>query len=204
MALYQPQKALHQLRLLLLRPKLTLGASGEIIGTNKFNILAGGELAITGAAAKVTAKKGVTLNGGTISVAGAATDAVMDSSLNVTAGTVTLENAAVLTVNKGLTVSGGKVAVGSNAAATLTVKGDASFSGAGALKIGAAAGKLSVSNGNVTFGESALLLLTMQVLLKLLALQQTLQTALPSSRQTGLNLLLVIFQEAVMMPTLQS
>lgn len=136
--------------------KLTLGASGEIIGTNKFNILAGGELAITGAAAKVTAKKGVTLNGGTISVAGAATDAVMDSSLNVTAGTVTLENAAVLTVNKGLTVSGGKVAVGSNAAATLTVKGNASFSGAGALKIGAAAGKLSVSNGNVTFGEGSI------------------------------------------------
>ena len=70
--------------------KLTLGASGEIIGTNKFNILAGGELAITGAKAKITAEKGVTLNGGTISVAGAATDAVMDSSLNVTAGDLSL------------------------------------------------------------------------------------------------------------------
>ena len=137
--------------------KLTLGASGEIIGTNKFDILAGGELAITGAKAKITAEKGVTLNGGTISVAAAATDAQITGSVEVVSGgTISLVNAGGLVLKNGLTVDGGKVAVGTDAAATLTVEGDVSFSGADALKIGAAAGKLSVSNGNVTFGEGSI------------------------------------------------
>ena len=137
--------------------KLTLGASGEIIGTNKFNILAGGELAIEGDKAKVTAKKGVTLNGGTISVAAAAKDAQITGSVEVVSGgTISLVNAGGLVLKNGLTVDGGKVAVGTDAAATLTVEGDVSFSGKDALKIGAADGKLSVSNGNVTFGSGSI------------------------------------------------
>ncbi|WP_169726163.1 beta strand repeat-containing protein, partial [Anaerobiospirillum succiniciproducens] len=132
-------------------------ATDNTVATTTFDILEGGELKFSAAGGKVgAAGEGVNLNGGKITVDAAATDAEMDSSLKVTAGTVTLADAAGLTVNKGLTVSGGKVAVGSSAAATLTVKGNASFSGADALKIGNAAGKLVVNNGDVTFGEGSI------------------------------------------------
>ena len=132
-------------------------ATDNTVATTTFDILEGGELKFSAAGGKVgAAGDGVNLSGGKITVEAAATDAEMDSSLKVTAGTVTLADAAGLTVNKGLTVSGGKVAVGSSAAATLTVKGNASFSGADALKIAHADGKLSVNNGNVTFGEGSI------------------------------------------------
>ena len=132
-------------------------ATDNTVATTTFDILEGGELKFSAAGGKVgSAGDGINLSGGKITVAAAATDAEMDSSLNVTAGTVTLEDAAGLTVNKGLTVSGGKVAVGSSAAATLTVKGDASFNSAKAIKIANTAGKLAIKDGAATFAAGSI------------------------------------------------
>ena len=139
--------------------KASVLKSGSLGGesTTSVRVLKGGELSLGNAKAKVVASEGVELSGGKLSLEAAATDAVISSKLSVKSGsTVTLADASGLTVEKGLTVDGGKVTVGSAAAATLTVKGDASFSGADALKIAHADGKLSVNNGNVTFGEGSI------------------------------------------------
>ena len=132
-------------------------ATDNTVATTTFDILEGGELKFSAAGGKVgAAGDGVNLSGGKITVEAAATDAEMDSSLKVTAGTVTLADAAGLTVNKGLTVSGGKVAVGSSAAATLTVQGDASFNSAKAIKIANTAGKLAIKDGAATFAAGSI------------------------------------------------
>ena len=132
-------------------------ATDNTVATTTFDILEGGELKFSAAGGKVgAAGDGVNLSGGKITVEAAATDAEMDSSLNVTAGTVTLADAAGLTVNKGLTVSGGKVVVGSAAAATLTVQGDASFNSAKAIKIANTAGKLAIKDGAATFAAGSI------------------------------------------------
>ena len=132
-------------------------ATDNTVATTTFDILEGGELKFSAAGGKVgAAGDGVNLSGGKITVEAAATDAEMDSSLKVTAGTVTLADAAGLTVNKGLTVSGGKVVVGSAAAATLTVQGDASFNSAKAIKIANTAGKLAIKDGAATFAAGSI------------------------------------------------
>ena len=132
-------------------------ATDNTVATTTFDILEGGELKFSAAGGKVgAAGDGVNLNGGKITVDAAATDAEMDSSLEVTAGTVTLADAAGLTVNKGLTVSGGKVAVGSAGKATLTVQGDASFNSAKAIKIANTAGKLAIKDGAATFAAGSI------------------------------------------------